>query len=76
MGVRDNKRKIVTLYPVAGEQVTMLHPRLSDVQYHSIQSAARAGGDPSERKQRYQKKSQLVQAFGSTRRYATQCSCR
>lgn len=68
IGVRDKKRKIVTLYPAAGEQVATLHPRLNSVQYHGVQTDNVAGSDSSQRQQQYQKKSQLVQAFGSTRR--------
>lgn len=68
VGVRDKKRKIVTLYPAAGDQVTMLHPRLNAVQYKGVQSDKFPGQAPSERADRYKKKSQLVQAFGSTRR--------
>lgn len=71
VGVRDRKRKVVTLYPAAGDQVTMLHPRLHAAQDDASEGdASPTGKDPSERQKRYQKKSLLVQAFGSTRRCA------
>lgn len=67
IGVRDKKRKTLTLHPACGDQVVRLRPRLSNVEY----DIKPPEGDLSDYAKRVKRNTQLVRAFGSTRRYVS-----
>lgn len=63
VGIRNHKRKTLTLLPAAGEQIVRLRPRLADRRYD-----APARDEEVTDKSKHERTTVLVQAFGSTRR--------
>ena len=70
IGVRNRATKKLRLMPAAGHCVATVQPCVHDVAY---EGSTAQHGDTDEVEKRRQLNASLVQAFGSTRRFAAHC---